>query len=290
MTRIAFTRENVQSALALSQWPHRLVATGPPEALLHTIWSPGSTRMTHRTPSAGPNGHGQRPGFTRTALLAGGATLALAWLGAWQLQLNRTVMLAVTLFIVLVTLSAIGLKLAVNASARHRGSDRASATAAPAPAAHGPAAVQDLGTPLQGKRWSLDVFAAIDAQRFAAVCETWFSWAGFDTRYEAHRTSEGVDIWLHAARMPGPVAIVRCKHPQDKPVELRDMQEFLGVVSRNKTAHGTFTTTSTYTPEALQFAREHGIDAVDGRALLRRILTRTRQSQQALLAVAFNGR
>ena len=133
------------------------------------------------------------------------------------------------------------------------------------------------------------MFAAIDAQRFAAVCETWFSWAGFDTRSQAHRTNEGVDIWLHAARMPGPVAIVRCKHWLNKPVGLQEMKEFSGLVDTYQSAHGTYTTTSTYTPEALQFAREHGIDAVDGRGLLRRIQTRTRQRQQALLAVAYNG-
>ena len=142
---------------------------------------------------------------------------------------------------------------------------------------------------VHGKRWSLDVFQAIDAKRFAAVCETWFSWAGFDTRLESHRTDEGVDIWLHAAKVPGPVAIVRCKHGLNKPVDLRDMQEFVGVMAPYGSVHGTYTTTSTYTAEALQFARENGIDAVDGPGLLRRIQTRTRQRQQALLAVAFNG-
>ena len=142
---------------------------------------------------------------------------------------------------------------------------------------------------LRGKRWGLDVFAAIDAQRFAAVCETWFSWAGFETRSETHRTREGVDIWLHATRMSGPVAIVRCTHWLNKPVGLRDMKDFLDLVATCKSAHGTFTTTSTYTPEALQFAKENGIDAVDGRSLLRRIQTRTQHSQQALLAVAYHG-
>lgn len=140
---------------------------------------------------------------------------------------------------------------------------------------------------LNSKRWSLDVFAAIDSTRFAAVCETWFNWAGFETRAQSHKTDEGVDIWLHAAKIPGPVAIVRCKHWLDRPVGLQDMEEFSGLMQAHSSAHGTFTTTSTYTPEALQFARDHGIDAVDGRGLLRRIQTRTRQSQQALLAVAY---
>jgi restriction system protein len=62
----------------------------------------------------------------------------------------------------------------------------------------------------------------------------------------------------------------------------------MGLMANFKSVHGTYTTTSTYTPEALQFAKENGIDAVDGRGLLRRIQTRTRQRQQALLAVAFS--
>lgn len=219
-------------------------------------------------------------------------SLAMTWACVWFVGLGEAVALAISLSIVVVALIAVGAGRAWRRSA----ADTSSRAFRPAAGAdhdlHGPAdpMAAELIGPFLGRRWSLDVFASIDAQRFAAVCETWFSWAGFDTRSESHRTDEGVDIWLHAARMPGPVAIVRCKHGQDKPVGLQEMRDFQGVVSNCESAHGTFTTTSTYTPEALQFAREHGIDAVDGKGLLRKILTRTRQSQQALLAVAYNGR
>lgn len=204
-------------------------------------------------------------------------------------------MVAVLLAIAVVALMAFGFRAAFG----NRGNTRATGWQQRAPAVvdrRGQSAPvlsetenDEFNGTSNGRHWSLDVFAAIDAQRFAAVCETWFSWAGFDTRSQSHRTDEGVDIWLHAAKMPGPVAIVRCKHWLDKPVGLTEMKEFLGLVATFKSAHGTYTTTSTYTPEALQFAKENGIDAVDGRGLLRRIQTRTRQCQQALLAVAYNG-
>jgi hypothetical protein len=242
---------------------------------------------SHRIPATFP-GRTQQHAFAQSALIVGTLLLLLAMVCGWLLGLGQTTMLALALVIVVLTLSAIGLKLALGErKTRLRGgaaSDRQQTASSDA------SQDESANSPLLGKRWSLDVFASIDAQRFAAVCETWFSWAGFDTRYESHRTNEGVDIWLHAARLPGPVAIVRCKHTPDEPVSLREMQEFQGVVANCKSAHGTFTTTSTYTPEALQFAREHDIEAVDGKALLRRILTRTRQSQQALLAVAYHGR
>lgn len=225
-----------------------------------------------------------------SVLVTAGLLLVLNWLGAWVFGWERTPVLAVTLVLVVVGLLAVGARM-LNGNAIKTGrSGPAHNVDAGAARYDEPLAQQDDISPLHGKRWSLDVFAHIDAQRFAAVCETWFSWAGFDTRHESHRTQEGVDIWLHAPRLPGPVAIVRCKHAPDKPVGLQELREFQDVVSTCKHAHGTFTTTSTYTPEALQFAKENGIEVVDGRALLRRILTRTRQSQQALLAVAYHGR
>ena len=220
------------------------------------------------------------------ALLGALATLmALVWLASQLFDFDDTWVLGVSLALATLGLLAIVTRLVL--AGRDYAGDETSLEARTAVADSG--AIDASSTALGGKRWSLDVFAAIDAQRFAAVCETWFSWAGFDTRTHSHRTDGGVDIWLHAARMPGPVAIVRCKHWLNRPVGLQEMKEFLGVVANFQSAHGTYTTTSTYTPEALQFARDNGIDAVDGRGLLRRIQTRTRQRQQDLLAVAYSG-
>lgn len=246
--------------------------------------------MRSRPPASKTAQHAPLQSTVQPVLVTAGLLLMLNWLGAWAFDWERTLVLAATLVLVIVSLLAVVARLFINntdttgAAMPLRGVEAGSAHFGQSPAQH------DSMPSLHGKRWTLDVFAHIDAQRFAAVCETWFSWAGFDTRPESHRTQEGVDIWLHASRLPGPVAIVRCKHAPDKPIGLQELREFRDVVSTCKHAHGTFTTTSTYTPEALQFARENGIEVVDGRALLRRILTRTRQSQQALLTVAYHGR
>ena len=235
-----------------------------------------------------------RKGLHGWALPVTAALLGILWVCAWWFEYNFTVALAVSLVLLVVGLLAHGIAAAL--AKRAAGREPSGMTPSWLTASHGdtrasiePAEAAQFSARLNGKRWSLDVFEAIDAQRFAAVCETWFAWAGFETRAESHRTDEGVDIWLHAAKVPGPVAIVRCKHWLNKPVSLQDMKDFVGVMSSLQSVHGTYTTTSTYTPEALQFAKENGIDAVDGRGLLRRIQTRTRQRQQALLAVAFSG-
>lgn len=64
------------------------------------------------------------------------------------------------------------------------------------------------------------------------------------------------------------------------------MREFFGVMASHQLKRGTYATTSSYTPDAQQFAKANGISALDGAGLLRLIGKRTPEQQQALLAVA----
>lgn len=137
--------------------------------------------------------------------------------------------------------------------------------------------------------WSPAVFAAIEWRRFEAVCEALFAQAGFSTRAQSHGADGGVDIWLHSAHAQGPVGVVQCKHWQGKPVGVREVREFFGVMASHQLKRGTYATTSTYTPDAQQFAKDNGISALDGAALLALIGKRTPEQQLALLAVAYEG-
>ena len=139
------------------------------------------------------------------------------------------------------------------------------------------------------KVWSPAVFAAIEWRRFEAVCEALFAQAGFQTRSQSHGADGGVDIWLHSANALGPVSVVQCKHWQGKPVGVKEMREFFGVMSSHQLKRGTYATTSTYTADAQQFAKANAIHTLDGSALLALIAKRTPEQQRALLAVAFEG-
>jgi restriction system protein len=121
------------------------------------------------------------------------------------------------------------------------------------------------------------------------VCEALFGQAGFETRSQTHGADGGVDIWLHSRHAEGPVAVVQCKHWRGKAVGVREMREFYGVMTSNQLKRGTYATTSTYTLDAMQFAKYNGINALNGDALLAQIASRTPAQQQALLAVAFEG-
>lgn len=137
--------------------------------------------------------------------------------------------------------------------------------------------------------WSAAVFSAIEWRRFEAVCETLFGQAGFETRSQTHGADGGVDIWLYSRHAEGAVAIVQCKHWQSRQVGVKEMREFYGVMASHQLKHGTYATSSTYTADAQKFAKDNGINAMDGTKLLQLIATRTPEQQQALLTVAFEG-
>lgn len=151
-------------------------------------------------------------------------------------------------------------------------------------------AAQDAETvPFKEARWGPNVFAAIEWRRFEAVVETLFKQAGFSTRSQSHGADGGVDIWLYSSNAQGPVSVVQCKHWQGKPVTVKEMREFLGVMVSKGVKRGTYATTSRYTADALEFARAHGINAQDGSGLLKLIAQRSPEQQAQLLDVAYEG-
>jgi restriction system protein len=121
------------------------------------------------------------------------------------------------------------------------------------------------------------------------VCEALFGQAGFETRAQSHGADGGVDIWLHSRHSLGPAAVVQCKHWLGKPVGVKEMREFYGVMASHKLQRGTYATSSTFTPDALRFAKGNGISALAGDALLALIAKRTPDQQQALLVTAYEG-
>ena len=60
-------------------------------------------------------------------------------------------------------------------------------------------------------------------------------------------------------------------------------------MTSNALKRGTFATSSTFTAGAIEFAKDNGINLLDGAALLRQIARRSTEDQQALLAIAYEG-
>lgn len=137
--------------------------------------------------------------------------------------------------------------------------------------------------------WNAQVFRDIEWRRFEEVCASLFAQAGFEARTQSHGADGGVDIWLYSANAQGPAAVVQCKHWLGKPVGVKEVREFYGVMASHKLTRGTYATSGTFTPDARDFARSNGISPMDGLALLALISRRTSQQQKELLALAYQG-
>lgn len=137
--------------------------------------------------------------------------------------------------------------------------------------------------------WSPAVFKAIEWRRFEAVCEALFAQAGFEARTQSHGPDGGVDVWLYSKHAQGPALVVQCKHWASRPVGVKEVREFFGVMASHQLKRGTYATTSTFTPDAVAFAKQNGIHMLDGKGLLALIAQRTPEQQKALLEVAFEG-
>lgn len=120
--------------------------------------------------------------------------------------------------------------------------------------------------------------------------EALFAQAGFETKTQSHGADEGIDVWLYSRNNPGgPVSVVQCKHWNGKRVGVDKVRELRGVMAAKHVSRGQFATTSTFTEDAIAFAKDNGINLLDVQGLLALIAMRTRAQQHALLEVALEG-
>ena len=139
------------------------------------------------------------------------------------------------------------------------------------------------------RTWGPQVFDDIEWKRFEAVCARLFVQAGFEARVQSHGLEGGADIWLHSRHAQGPVAVVQCRHWRARPVGVQELRDFAGVMASHNLARGTYLTSSTFTPDALKFARANGIHTRDGEGLLDLVAQRSPEQQQVLLQLAYEG-
>lgn len=142
--------------------------------------------------------------------------------------------------------------------------------------------------PAPERAWSAAVFDHIEWRRFEAVCEALFAQSGMRSESQSHGADGGVDIWLYSQHSDKPV-IVQCKHWKKRVVGVKELREFYGVLKSHDLIYGTFATSSTFSSDALAFAKSNRMNAQDREGLLRLIAGRSTEQQQALLETAYEG-
>ena len=150
----------------------------------------------------------------------------------------------------------------------------------------GPADVGDRPGPAA---LSLELLQSIDWKLFEEVCAEYFRLCGFHATTQRCGADGGIDIRLGLPSDPSRIVnIVQCKR-WGKPVRIKELREFLGVMAANKISHGVFVTSSTFNVKAKKFAAENGVYLLDGEGILKRIMERSRADRERLLEIATEG-
>ena len=88
--------------------------------------------------------------------------------------------------------------------------------------------------------------------------------------YTVEETGPGADGGIDLiARKNGQTLLVQCKHWRTRSVGVRIARELFGLVKAQGAANGVLITSGTFTPEALDFAKQTDLDLVDGEGLVR---------------------
>jgi restriction system protein len=120
------------------------------------------------------------------------------------------------------------------------------------------------------------------------VCAGLFERLGFVTKSATCGADAGIDIHLYRPPSDQPVNIVQCK-AWTKKVGVKVIRELRGVMTSERVAKGIFVTTSTYSDDAIAFAKANQIYLMNGDAVLKAILKLTEEQQASLLQRATAG-
>ncbi len=107
----------------------------------------------------------------------------------------------------------------------------------------------------------------IDWFQFEKLTELIYRHRGYSVKRSGGANPDGgVDLIVSRGNEK---SLVQCKHWRSWKVTLKDMREFLGVLTDHKVSKGVYITLQGYTQEARQFAGKHGIELIDETDLIK---------------------
>ena len=137
--------------------------------------------------------------------------------------------------------------------------------------------------------WSLELLQSIEWKRFEELCAAVFNEINLLARNTPLGADGGIDIELYDKKSPETlVAIAQCK-AWSKPVGVKGIREFYGVMVVAKVSSAYFVTTSSFTEDAMKFSRKSEVTLIDGLTLLKLIKSRLQDQIDALFKLATEG-
>lgn len=137
--------------------------------------------------------------------------------------------------------------------------------------------------------WSLEFLQSLEWKRFKDLCAAYYEEKGMHVAATLLGTAGGIDIKLYQDNTSSPAATLQCKAWNGRAIGVKEVREFLGVMSREKIDKGFYMTSGGYTQEAVTFARANRITLVTGEMLLMMIARLPESSRKKLMTLASAG-
>lgn len=137
--------------------------------------------------------------------------------------------------------------------------------------------------------WSLKVIQDIEWKRFEDLSMGYYLEKGILAKATSLGVDGGIDIKLYQDDTGEATSLVQCKAWNNKPVGVKAIREFLGVLAHEKVPKGFFMTSGEFTDEAKAVAKANKINLINGEMFLAMIMRLPEVSQNKLLALAVAG-
>lgn len=117
--------------------------------------------------------------------------------------------------------------------------------------------------------WTIEFLKSIDWKRYEELCEMFLELKGYKAEVTKLGADGGIDINIYERNTPSKVyAIAQCKSFTTYKIGVKSIRELYGVMSGEKINYGFFFTTSSYTEDAIKFAKGKHIHLVTGKDLI----------------------
>ncbi len=137
--------------------------------------------------------------------------------------------------------------------------------------------------------WSLPLIQEIEWKKFEELSTAYYLEKGITAKATSLGADGGIDIKLYQDDSGNPTSIVQCKAWSSTQVGVKEIREFLGVMTHEKIAKGFYMTSGVFSIDAKVTATSNKITLINGELFLAMIKRLPDKSQQKLLALATEG-
>lgn len=143
-------------------------------------------------------------------------------------------------------------------------------------------------TPTKPQTWSLELIKELEWKRFEDLGAAFYREKGIRAETTSLGADGGIDIKLYQDDSGKPTTIIQCK-AWNSQVGVKEIREFLGVMTHERISKGFYMTPGTYTHDAQETAKNNRITLITGEMLLMMIKRLSDTSQKKLLEMATAG-